>query len=179
MKTKTLVLTGILVLAVAAMVFVFASCDNGGGNGGVGSFTYDGTTYQLSHGWVEYSGTGNGPHSFDIALFSSDINWDPTTDTGTGTGEAIWIHLYSSTSPIAEGTYTFAIAPPYIPNIFVDFWVMINYNAETDVGDLYITEAGTVTITEVGDSSISLDFDVTLDDGNTATGTWTGDVISY
>ena len=83
----------------------------------------------------------------------------------------------SSTSPIAEGTYTYdGLGPPYTAGTFIEMMVLISYNIETDVGDAYMAEAGTVTITEVSDSTISLDFEVTLDDANTATGTWSGTV---
>jgi hypothetical protein len=153
------------------LFFLGGNCDSNGGS--AGSFTYDGTTYQVSQGWLEYVGTEDGPHNFEFTMASSGVD----IVAMTGIGDAVLIDFMSSTSPIAEGTYTFhGSGPPYAPNTFIDLWVIINFNLETDVGDIYMAEAGTVTITEVGDSTISLDFEVTLDNGKTATGTWSGSV---
>jgi hypothetical protein len=169
MKTRILVL--LILLIPSVLFFLGGNCDSNGGS--AGSFTYDGTTYQVSQGWLEYVGTEDGPHNFEFTMASSGVD----IVAMTGIGDAVLIDFMSSTSPIAEGTYTFhGSGPPYAPNTFIDLWVIINFNLETDVGDIYMAEAGTVTITEVGDSTISLDFEVTLDNGKTATGTWSGSV---
>ena len=169
MKARILVL--LILLIPSVLFFLGGNCDSNGGS--AGSFTYDGTTYQVSQGWLEYVGTDDGPHNFEFNMASSGVD----IVAMTGIGDAVLIDFMSSTSPIAEGTYTFhGSGPPYAPNTFLDLWVIINFNLETDVGDIYMAEAGTVTITEVSDSTISLDFEVTLDDGKTATGTWSGSV---
>ena len=169
MKTRILVL--LILLIPSVLFFLGGNCDSNGGS--AGSFTYDGTTYQVSQGWLEYVGTEDGPHNFEFNMASSGVD----IVAMTGIGDAVLIDFMSSTSPIAEGIYTFhGSGAPYVPDTFVDLWVIINYNLETDVGVMYMAVAGTVTITEVADSTISLDFDVTLDDGKTATGTWSGSV---
>ena len=120
----------------------------------------------------------NGSYSFYIVGVSSGVDY-VDNETVSGTGDAYWISLFSPSATIATGIYTYASgddANHMDPYTFEDLWIMINYNFETDVGDAYMAEAGTVTITEVGDSTISLTFEVSLDDGNTATGTWTGAV---
>jgi hypothetical protein len=172
MKTRNLVL--LILLIPSVLFFLGGNCDSDGNGGDGSSFTYDGTTYQVSQGWLEYVGTGDGPHNFEFNMASSGVD----IVAMTGIGDAVLIDIMSSTSPIAEGTYTYhGSGPPYAPNTFVDLWVIINHNLETDEGDhLGMAEAGTVTITEVSDSTISLNFDVTLDDGKTATGTWSGSV---
>ena len=171
MKTRVFVLFILLIPSV--LFFLGGNCDSNGGS--AASFTYDGTTYEVSQGWLKYVETAeeDDPHTFEFYMACSGLDivaW-------TGIGDAVLINFMSSTSPIAEGTYTYhGTGPPYAPNTFIDLWVMINFNIETDVGDLYMAEAGTVTITEVSGSTISLDFEVTLDDGKTATGTWSGSV---
>ena len=175
MKTRILVL--LILLIPSVLFFLGGNCDSNGG--GTGSFTYEGTTYPLSQCHLEYVGQENGAHTFMLSALTSDFNFTSHEADITGIGEAYWISLFSPTSTLAEGTYAFTAGedPNYgDPFTFADLWIMINYNAETDVGDLYMTEAGTLTITEVGESTISLNFEVTLDDGETATGNWSGSI---
>ena len=166
MKTRMLVLTGIFILAVVA-IFIFASCDNGSAEN---YFIYDGTTYPLSAGYLEVVGPQNGAYGFGFTAFSSGID----LEAEKGIGKAIYISILSPTSSLAEGTYTFVSGTSTTPYTFDDLWLFLNYNIAIDWGDSYAAEAGTLTVTEVSDSTVSLEFEVTLDDGKTSTGTWSG-----
>ena len=167
MKARTYLLTLVSVLVVATTI-TFISCDNDGSSGN--SFTYDETTYQLSEGYLAYRGETNGSYRFLIVGVSSPIDYEAMT----GTGELFLITLYTPSTKLVTGTYTYL--PGSDPYTFSSLTILLNFEMETDEGDVYVAEAGTVTITEVSYCTISLNFEVTLDDGKTATGTWSGPV---
>ena len=100
MKTRTSVLTGIIVITVA-LILIFISCDNGGADS---YFIYDDHTYPLSAAYLGVVGPRNGAYSLSFNAFSSGID----VETEKGIGEAIFISIISPTSSLAEGTYTFA-----------------------------------------------------------------------
>ena len=169
MKARTFLLTLVSVFAVAVML-TFVSCDNDGSSGN--SFTYDGTTYQISEGYLAYRGETNGSYRFLIVGVSSPIDYEAMT----GTGELFLIDIFTPSAKLVAGTYTYlqGAGDPYT---FSGLTILLNFEMEIDEGDVYMAEAGTVTITEVSYCTLSLNFEVTLDDGKTATGTWSGPVI--
>ena len=171
MKTRMLVSISVFVLVVA-VIFIFVSCDNGGAGR---YFIYDGTTYPLSAGYLEVVGPQNGAYGFGFTAFSSGID----LEAEKGIGEAIYISILSPTSSLAEGTYTFVAGTSTTPYTFDDLWLFLNYNIAIDWGDFYWAKAGTLTVTEVSDSTVSLEFEVTLDDGKTSTGMWSGSVTIW
>jgi hypothetical protein len=171
MKTRTSVLTGIIVITVA-LILIFISCDNGGADS---YFIYDDHTYPLSAAYLGVVGPRNGAYSLSFNAFSSGID----VETEKGIGEAIFISIISPTSSLAEGTYTFAALISTTPFTFDILALLLNYNIETDWGDSYSAVDGTLTVTEVNGSTVSLEFEVTLDDGKTSTGTWSGPVTIY
>jgi len=171
MKARTFVLTAILALTVA-MILIFASCDNGGAGN---YFIYDGTTYPLSEAYLEVVGPQNGAYGFSFTAFSSGIDFEAEK----GIGEAIYIFILSPTTSLAEGTYNFVAGTSTTPYTFDELWLFLNYNIAIDWGDFYAAEAGTLTVTEVSDSTVSLEFEVTLDDGKTSTGMWSGSVTIW
>ena len=166
MRTRTCVLFSIFLL-VAAVIFIFVSCDN---NGSAGHIIYDGTEYSLAAAYIEEVGIQNGAYGISLAATSAGVDYEAMT----GIGEAVWIAIFSPTLSLAVGTYNISLTEN--PYTFNDFWVMINYNAETDVGDLYVTISGTLTVTESGADSVSFEFEVTLDNGKTCTGMYSGSV---
>ena len=165
MKTRTSVSILILVLVVAVS-FIFTSCDNNGGS--AGHIIYDGTEYPIAVAFIGEVGIQNGAYGIGLTAASTGID----IEAMTGIGEAIWISIFSPTLSLAVGTYNISLTEN--PYTFDDFWVFINYNAETDVGDLYVTISGTLTVTESGADSVSFEFEVTLDNGKTCTGMYSG-----
>jgi hypothetical protein len=165
---KKLILLCLLLLP--AVFFCFgSSCDSN--TGVLGSFTYDGITYNVYSATIEAGGATNGSYVFQIEAASSGVDLIEYT----GTGDGFFIVLYSPNTTLAAGTYNYEFGGAAA---FTFGWGEIFFNWDYDAwtGTLYIVDSGTVTITEVGDSTISLSFDVTLDNGKTATGSWSGAV---
>jgi hypothetical protein len=170
MKARTFSFTVLSVLTIAAML-TFVSCDNDDSSGN--SFTYDGTTYQITDGYLAYRGETNGSYKFLIAGVSPSIDYEALT----GTGELFLIDIYTPSTKLVAGTYTY-LQGGGDPHTFGNLTILLNFEMEIDEGDIYMAEAGTVTITEVSYCTISLNFEVTFDDGKTATGTWSGPVTT-
>ena len=161
MKTRTFLSISIFVLVVA-VIFIFSSCDD---NGGAESyFIYDGTTYPLATAVILEIIPAGDLYNIHFWACSSDIDLEAMT----GIGEAIWIVLYSPNSTIAEGTYTFKSLNGAEAYTVVVLRIMIDFNIETDEGELYMTDSGIVTVTK-SDGTYTIEFDVTLENGKTAT----------
>ena len=67
---------------------------------GSGSFMYDGTTYSLTNGALEYWKVGD----FDLVLASSGLN----TALWEGTGDVVWFDLVSPSTIGKPGRYDWA-----------------------------------------------------------------------
>jgi len=162
---------------IPIFVFVlFTGCpsptSSGGGGGGSGSFTYDGTTYPLTGAGVENFAWG-----FEVSIVSSGIN----VPLWTGTGHIVWFDLTSPSTQVAPGTYDWAFTGGF------ELWeasISWNYVAETDTGtwldadDLTRNSGDYITISVSG-STYTFEFSLTMTDGKTVTGSYTGPVTIW
>ena len=158
-----------LLLLPAVFISLGSSCDSN--TGALGSFTYDGITYNVHSATIEADGPTNGSYGFQIEAASSGVDLIEYT----GTGDGFFFVLYSPNSTLAAGTYSYNEGGS---DAFTcgHGEIFFNWDYDAWTGTLYVVDAGTVTITEVDDSTISLSFDVTLDNDKTATGSWSGAV---
>ncbi len=162
---------GVLVLPIFVL-FLFTGCppiDSGGS----GSFTYDGTTYQLTSGALEDFGQGEIlSRHFDIVLASSGLD----AERWRGRGDVVWFCLESSSTIGASGQYDWAGTDGLL---LYDGGISFDFNATMDTGMwIYADWEGAasedyLTISE-NDGTYTIDFSVTLDDGKVVTGNFTG-----
>lgn len=112
-----------------------------------GSFVIDGTSYELSKGFLVDEGG-----EYGIILTSSSISLESSDgDDFIGTGNFISLYVISSSSTSFEpGTFTWNTNKA--PGTIEDIGVGVNYNLETETGDLELDgTGGTVTVTLSGD----------------------------
>ena len=136
--------------------------------GGSGSLRYDGTTYPLTNGALEDYGQGN----FDVVLASSGLNaarWQ-------GTGNVVWFDLVSPATIGAPGTYKWEDTDGFL---LWESGLSFDYNATTASGDWIYADWEKATSEDyvaisVNDSSYTVEFSVTLQDGKVVTGSYTG-----
>ncbi len=159
------------VFVVPLIVLVlFTGCPSGGGGDvsvgkGSGSFTYDGTTYPLTNASIDDWQDGE----FWLYIASAGIDayeW-------TGIGYIISFYLESPTGVIAAGTYAL---PPTDGYVLWGCDMGIEFNTATDTGTTeHFATAGSISIAISG-STYTINFSITMDDGKTVTGSYTGTV---
>jgi hypothetical protein len=101
-------------------------------------------------------------------------------DDASGKGNYIYLEAYtSSTTGLADGTYTYDADETYVSGTFDYGEVVVNYDIENetwDKGD--IITAGTLTVTKNG-SSYTIVFSGTTSDGGNVTASYTGSLTFY
>lgn len=136
--------------------------------GGSGSLTYDGSIYPLTNGALENYGQGD----FDVVLASSGLNaakWE-------GKGNVVWFDLVSPSTIGAPGTYEWEGSDGFL------LWeggLSFDYNATTATGDWIYADwekaaSEDYVAISVDGSSYTIDFSVTLQNGNVLSGSYTG-----
>jgi hypothetical protein len=166
------------------MLVLFTGCpaptsNNGGSSGGSsgggsGSFTYDGSTYPLTGAGIDiYPAVP----SFEVSIVSSGINVPPWT----GTGHIVWFDLTSPSTQGEPGTYNWAFTAGF------ELWeaaISFDYDADTDLGtwidaDWALANSGDYITISVNGSTYTFEFSLTMDDGKTVTGSYTGPVTIW
>ena len=174
MKARTL----IIICASLVVVFVIlmsASCENGETE--YGYFMYDGNKYPMAHAVLRGVGAINGSYEFQFAASSSGCD----AESFLGTMDSMEIILYSSTSTLAESTYIIVHEgqPNWRDPDTAEFLgLMINVICQPSgppiSGTQIIAESGTIKVRNITPDNIGIDFNVTLKDGVTSTGTYSG-----
>ncbi len=161
-----------------AVLFFACGDDDDGDNGGSGNnqFTYGGSTYSLANGYLEEWGENAGMDSYDwdVILISSGLDIDVSTGEASGTGDYVYLDLNtSSETGLVAGTYTFE--DERAPMSIVASGFGINYDTETETGDEYDFNGGTVTVAIDG-STTTVTFDLTVVGGGSITGNFSGEL---
>ena len=161
---------GVILIPLIVLV-LFMGCATEGG-GGSGSFTYDGQTYPLTGAGLDiFSGY------FEVNLVSSGIN----VAEWTGTGNIVWFDLVSPSTQGAPGTYDWAATGGYE---LYDAGISFNYVADTGTGtwlyadDVLVSSVDYISIAVDG-STYTFEFSLTMTDGKTVTGSYTGTVTIW
>jgi len=168
----------VLWLSILTVLFIFVSCDPDlkSSSQGNGTLVYKSVTYSLSQGILEGYGssyTADGSYDWDIILASSGIN----IINETGTGEYLYIDLNSPEVSLVPGIYTWNYTR--VANSLVDGEIGIGYDAYNEIAqDWGSVTGGTVNIISVG-STYELEFTLYLDNGETVTGSYRGQLTLY
>jgi len=120
-------------------------------------FTYNGTTYPLSTGILEYFGIwgSNSGYNFDLMILSPGINFiNQGTDwDATGTGHYVYFEMFtSSATDLVAGTYNFAMTGNAMTfSDYSGFATNYDIDAGTSEHSDYFA-SGTVTISKTGNN---------------------------
>ena len=161
---------GVILIPLIVLV-LFMGCATEGGSG-TGSFTYDGQTYPLTGAGLDIF-----TEYFEVNLVSSGIN----VAEWTGTGNIVWFDLTSPSTQGAPGTYDWAVTGGYE---LYDAAISLNYVAGSGTGtwlsadDVLASTADYVSIAVDG-STYTIEFHLTMTDGKTVTGSYTGTVTIW
>ncbi len=160
------------------MPLFFAGCsddDDDNGNGMSNHFSYDGENYGLAHGFKLYWGQwlGDG-YNWDVYLMSDGIQFDEDLGDFTGTGHGIFFEFYSpEEQDLAPGTYVFDPEEAGDPYTFYMADFIIDYNVETDTGQMVEIIDGEVKIEKSG-TTYNITIDVLAEDGKPVKGNFSG-----
>ena len=163
-----------VVLIPLLVLVLFTGCPTtSGGGSGTGSFTYDGNTYSLTGAGMEDFGSG----IFELDIVSSGINvveW-------TGAGYVVFFELFSPSTAGASGTYDWAATGGYQ---LIDAGISLDYNADAATGtwlyvDWFLADPGDYITISVSDDTYTFEFSLTMTDGKTVTGSYTGTVTIW
>ena len=69
--------------------------------------TYNGSNYPLDKGIIENYGSVKSVYNLDLTLYSSGISFNTVDSVLGGTGNVLYLEMYSASSSLATGTYTF------------------------------------------------------------------------
>jgi len=161
----------VLVIPVIVLL-LFTGCPSKGGGGGGSSFTYDGNTYPLTGAGVDIYFD-----HFEISIVSSGIN----VPQWTGTGHIVWFVLVSPSTQGAPGTYDWDATGGFL---LYDAAISLDYVADTDTGtwlwaDWDLADPGDYISISVSGSTYTFEFSLTMEDGKTVTGSYTGPVTIW
>ena len=136
-------------------------------------FWYNGNNYQLHKGVLAYYGQNeNGTHDFDLWFYSKSITFYDKNMQFEGSGELIYLDL-NTTTKTGLSTYSYQWNELREPETIRAAVCRINYDMKNMDGAYYTaTEAAAEIIKS--DESYSIDFSLTLKNGKTVTGNYTG-----
>jgi hypothetical protein len=160
-----------LILAVLAIGITFASCKKDEKDGG--SFKYDGTTYETSHGYL----SNPEDNLFVVILCSPDLTFSETDQDFLGSGEVLVMVLgnLESTTSMSTGNYIY----PYTTETKIFVGAMAAFeivNGSTTNMIAWNDGDATVELTK-SENSYKLDYDVVMNSFH-LTGTYKGSLES-
>ncbi len=151
--------------------------DNGTGNG-TNSFTYQGTTYELNEGLIWLTNLW-----FKIELYSPGVEMTagiPGVEPEySGAVHFIYFGymLPETSGEISEGEYTYSVSG-IEPYTFTAGVIALDLDLTDYSGTIRDITSGTVNVQKDGENWV-IDFDVILNDGETFTGNYTGDIYIW
>ena len=112
--------------------------------------TYDGTDYALNTGFVEINGMDGKVYNLDLTLYSSGISFNNVDSVPNGTGNIVYLEMYSYSKSLESGTYTFDAEIPVNAGTFDVGMFGINFNINSFSGTMVFVKSGTVTFAVSG-----------------------------
>jgi len=150
--------------------------DDGDKNGLKNAFSYDGKTYSTPKALLEQYGEnyGGGSHDFDFTFYSNGFTWDSQEEDFTGTGEAVYIDLNSSSpTEVTPGNYTVELEADREAFNIVFAITVLQYNKDTETGTELEVTAGSATVAKSG-ATYTVEYDFTVTGGKKVKGHFEG-----
>jgi hypothetical protein len=160
-----------VLLTLGAFVFITPGCKKDNNDEPKNEFTYDGSKYSLSKGFIkDFGSNGNGTFDWDVYLTTDGV----TVSGGllTGVGNLIYLDLNGmSSTGIESGTYTWSATRENFT--IVGATMGIDFNFVSLQGTYESGTSGTATVTQDG-TETKIEFSLTFTNGNTVSGQWKG-----
>ncbi len=135
-------------------------------------FTYDGTTYTITKGFLNNFGRNlNDTYDWDIFLTTEGITKNGTRFAGEGSYIYLDVNTNSNEGLVA-GTYNWANTRENF-TLVPGTVIAIDHNFTTNAGTNLQATDGTVDIA-INGMETTITFTLTLNDGKTVSGEWTG-----
>lgn len=163
------------VLFALFAVAAFTSCnprDDDDDFGGPTEFTYNDTTYDVPNGYlISFGDNGSGIYDLDVYLTSESITpGGPFGITGIGDYTYLDLNVSNEDRPLA-GNYNWSATRQDFS--LVVGTLALDYNLGTFEGNALDARDGTVNI-RIRANNTTITFNLTLSDGSTVTGEWSG-----
>jgi hypothetical protein len=157
----------LLVICSIAVLFAMPGCSKDKSDSTSGSLTIGSTSYSFSNGYVGLYDSNT--HAYEILLTSSGLSYSSSAATFTGTGNIIYVDLYSTAVGTITGTYTYSAEDTAGISTFVTLGYVVNANYTTETYESEgLVSDGTVTITQSG-----TEYEITIS-STKITGTYKG-----
>ncbi|MGM0636267.1 MAG: hypothetical protein ACQESK_09395 [Bacteroidota bacterium] len=175
-------------LAAFLMMFALISCssdDDNSAASGSGEMSYNGQTVPLkSGGMINYGDDWGNGTNFDLELYSSELSSIDIGDVNFVDDEisAVYFELFTANeNDLETGVYTYSESWNGDPGTFESSDFYLNCTAESDGEDCELEmeiNGGTLEVISNGDN-YSIEFDVTLSNGENLTGSYNGSVHKF
>jgi uncharacterized protein (TIGR02145 family) len=112
--------------------------------------SYNGSDYPLNAGIIENYGSVRNVYNLDFTFYSSGISFNTADSALEGTGNLLYLEMYTSSSSLPTGTYTYDSDFTGNAGTFDTGIVGININMESATGTMVFISSGTVTVAKSG-----------------------------
>lgn len=135
-------------------------------------FSYDGSTYTLEKGFLNDLGSNaTGTQTWQVFLTSSGV--DIVNFSYKGSGEVVYLDLNNiSTDSLVSGTYNWSDTRKNF-SMVPDTEIFVDFGFGTSEGTKVLATGGSADVTVNGDE-VTIDFTLTLENGKTVTGDFSG-----
>jgi hypothetical protein len=170
-------------IAVLLLTLFIAGCKKDKEETSNNQFSYNGTVFNLSQGFLEnYGKSGTEGYNIDLSLLSSGFtihNKSGEVDSVTGMGNALYFeiftshadkldvrdYIYDATESGADGTFDYGM-------------IGMGFNMETELGSAFQITGGKLSVTSVG-SEYEITFTGTTSNNKAITGYYKGPLKYY
>ena len=144
------------------------------------NFTIAGTTYDFTNGYLQNYGGSGCDNCTDIDIWLTTDDFSLSNSAISGSGQYVYLDLNSAdATKLADGTYTFSLVR--LPSTIAITRIGVSCDVECDSDNLCTLTCqeevfgvtGSVTVLNSGET-VRIDFNLTLNDGTTSTGTYFG-----
>jgi uncharacterized protein (TIGR02145 family) len=140
--------------------------------------TYNGSDYPLNTGFIEINGLEGNVYNLDLTLYSSGISFSSVDSVPVGTGNIVFLEMYSDSKSFETGTYTFNEVLPVSAGTFDTGMFGIDFNMDSYSGTMVFVTSGTVTVTISG-SNYEIKINCMTSNNKTIECYYNGSLTSY
>jgi hypothetical protein len=171
-------------IAILLLILFVAGCKKDKKETVNNQFTYNGTEFILSQGFLENYGksAANEGNNIDLSLLSSTFTIhekNGEVDSVSGTGDALYFEIFTSLPDKLDiRDYTYDGTESYAAGTFDYGMIGMGFNMETELGSAFLITGGKVSVTSVG-SDYEISINCTTSNGKTITGYYKGPLKYY
>jgi hypothetical protein len=170
-------------IAVLLISLFIAGCKKDKNETANNQFSYNGTVFNLSQGFLEnYGKSGTEGYNIDLTLLSSSFTIHDKSgevDSVSGTGDALYFEIFTShADKLDVKDYTYDAAESGADGTFDQGEIGMGFNMETLTGSAFNITGGKVSVTSVG-TEYEITINCTASNGKSFTGYYKGPLKYY